>query len=192
MSSWWVRPCRDINDTPVGPLWSMHRNVDFIGHQNKKARISPRLFISALLQRRAFGSLIPPLGLSGPDAARELRFIRSSVAVPVEMLRVSGAVVLEEAYVSRTTVRSRPRKSEKMSNSTTTATTTIPRVPPGKLRVVVVVTSVAVPRVTVALVVAASVVVGCVAWSVAVPVGAGVVCVLTLPVPGVAVGVLGF
>jgi hypothetical protein len=58
--------------------------------------------------------------------------------------------------------------------------------------VVVVVTSVAVPRVAVALVVAASVVVGCVAASVAVPVEAGVVCVLTLPVPGVAVGVFGF
>jgi hypothetical protein len=71
--------------------------MEFIGNQNKKARISPRLFISALLQRRAFGSLVPPLVLSGPDAARELRFILSSVAVPVETFRVPGAVVLDEA-----------------------------------------------------------------------------------------------
>jgi hypothetical protein len=47
-------------------------------------------------QRRAFGSFIP-LVFPGPDAAREFRFIRSSAAVPLATLRLSGAAVLDEA-----------------------------------------------------------------------------------------------
>jgi Histidine kinase-, DNA gyrase B-, and HSP90-like ATPase len=109
-------------------------------------------------QRRAFGSFIP-VSFSVPDAAREFRFIRSSEAVPIATLRVPGEVVLEEANVSRTTVRSRPRKSAKRARSTSTAAASMPSTPPGKLRVVVVVVvtaSVAVLPVIVPVVVPAS------------------------------------
>jgi hypothetical protein len=97
-----------------------------------------------------------------------------------------GEFVDDDAYVSRITVRSRPRKSmTRMSNTTTTAAM-IPHVPPGKVRVVVV-TSVAV------VVIDPSVVVGVVAVPVvvgSVPCVVGVVCCWsTVPAPAAAGGV---
>ena len=103
-----------------------------------------------------------------PDAARESRFMRS--AVPTVR---GGTVDVDETEVSRTTVRSRPRKSANRINNTSTATARIPRIPPGKLVVVVVVVaSVALVRVSVP-VVTDPVVVG--AWVDASGVVAGVV-----------------
>ena len=97
---------------------------------------------------------------------------------------VTGGVA---TYVSRTTVRSRPRNSPKSSRSTNTATASIPSIPPGKLRVVVVVveTSVAV----LVIVPFASVVAGAgAAWFVAVGV-VGAAFWASAPTPAAPVGV---
>jgi hypothetical protein len=53
--------------------------------------------------------------------------------------------LVADVDVSRTTVRSLPRKSENRIRSTITATAMIPQNPPGKLRVVVVVVVTSVP-----------------------------------------------
>ena len=104
-------------------------------HRKKERRGFLRAFLLSWVQRRAFGSFIPPLLVPGPDAARELMF-RSS-AVPIPELRVTGGVAV---YVSLTTVvESRPRKSANSTRSTRTATARMPSVPPGKLQVSVVV-----------------------------------------------------
>jgi hypothetical protein len=140
-------------------------------------------------QRRAFGSFTPPLLVPGPDAARELTFIRSSAAVPVLAGRDPGDAADEDAYVSRTTVRSRPRNSAANTITTNTTTAIMPHRPPGKVRVVVVVvvTSVAVP-VVVVVGAAWSVVVG---WPVVpVPVACGLAFAsVAAGAPGVVVGV---
>jgi hypothetical protein len=118
-----------------------------------------------------------------PDAARV--FGTSDVAVPV----VRGAADDEEVEVSRTTVLvSRPRKSANSTSRTSTATARIPRIPPGKVVVVVsvpvVVVRLSVP-VTVVPVVGAGV---CAAPASVPPCGA-----LTLPVaPPVVPGVFVF
>ena len=107
-----------------------------------------------------FGSLVPPglLLVPVPDAVRGFR-LRSPTAVPGLTLRLTGTVLVVDVEVSRTTVRSLPRKSENRIRSTITATAMMPQNPPGKVRVVlvVVVTSVAVPVTVVPLSVGAAV-----------------------------------
>lgn len=117
-----------------------------------------------------------------PDAARALA--ASEVAVPV----VRGAAEDEEVEVSRTTVLSRPLNSANSTRRIITATARIPRTPPGKVVLVVVVPVVAVlvsVPVTVVPVVGAGV---CAAPASGAPCGA-----LTLPVaPPVVPGVFVF
>jgi hypothetical protein len=97
----------------------------------------------------------------------------------VVVVRPLGTAVVEEVAVSRTTVLSRPRNRAKSTRRIRTATARIPRTPPGKLVVVVVVVVASVVRVAVPVVV----------WSV-VPVvvgvwGAAVCAVASVPVCGV-------
>ena len=118
-----------------------------------------------------------------PEAARALA--ASEVAVPV----VRGAAEDEEVEVSRTTVLSRPLNSANSTRRIITATARIPRTPPGKVVVVVVVPVVAVvrsvPVTVVPVVVGAGV---CAAPASGAPCGA-----LTLPVaPPVVPGVFVF